>query len=87
MALLSPGASRQSPLYHMAIISVVLLCGLLTLSAVTCDPLQPNQPMTRGSNVCVRIGVGVLQKQRGAKREREGGKGGKNERQKNGSMW
>lgn len=39
MALLSPGASRQSPLYHMAIISVALLCDSLTLSTVTCDPL------------------------------------------------
>lgn len=35
MALLSPGATRQSPLYHMAIISVVLLCDSLTLSTVT----------------------------------------------------
>lgn len=43
MALLSPGASRQSPLYHMAIISVAPLCDSLTLSAVTCDPSQPNQ--------------------------------------------
>lgn len=44
MALLSLGASRQSPLYHMAIISVALLCDSLTLGTVTCDPLQPNQP-------------------------------------------
>ena len=35
MALFSPGASRQSPLYHMAIISGAPLCGSVahTLSA------------------------------------------------------
>lgn len=43
MALLSPGATRQSPLYHMAIISAALFCDLLTLSTVTCDPLKPNK--------------------------------------------
>lgn len=30
MALFSPGASRQSPLYHMAIISIALLCDCVT---------------------------------------------------------
>lgn len=43
MALLSPGATRQSPLYHMAIISAALFCDLLTLSTVTRDPLKPNK--------------------------------------------
>lgn len=38
MALLSPGATKQSALYHMAIISVALFCDLLTLSTVTRDP-------------------------------------------------
>lgn len=39
MALLSPGASRQSPLYHMAIIFVALLCD--SLSHVT--PYSPSR--------------------------------------------
>lgn len=79
MALLSPGASRQSPLYHMAINSVALLCDSLTLSTVTCNPLQPNQPRMEG-------GVGDKERQRG--REREGEKGWKkSEREKDsGSM-
>lgn len=38
MALLFTGATGQSPLYHMAIILVVLLCDLLSLSTVTRDP-------------------------------------------------
>lgn len=46
MALLSPGATRQSHLYHMAIISVALFCDLLTLSTVTRDPLKPSKTHT-----------------------------------------
>lgn len=48
MALLSPGATMQSPLYHMAIISIALLCDSLTLGSVTCDPSLPNHPQTLG---------------------------------------
>lgn len=48
MALLSPGATRQSPLYHMAIISVALLCDSLTLSTVTCDPRVARPAMEGG---------------------------------------
>lgn len=65
MALLSPDASRQSPFYHMAIISVALLCDSLTLSTVTCDPSQPKQPATQGD---------------GAERETKRGRGGERER-------
>lgn len=77
MALLSLGASRQSPLYHMAIISVALLCDSLTLGTVTCDPLQPNQPgMEKERERETKRREGDRERERGGK------KGWKNERER-----
>lgn len=53
MALLSPGATRQSPLYHMAIISVALFCDSLTLSTVMWPLIA--QPDTDRMWACVCV--------------------------------